>query len=253
MRRVKNIKMSRNYIVFDVSSDWGHFRKVSGNVVKRSYYVPPRTTMTGMIAAILGLDRDSYYDTFGMEKSRIAIGLNSKVRTKNVSYKTLDTSGLLSVNSRGGGPKLSTPNPEKGRQRHTYEVLVNPSYRVYFSSKDKQDMLKDYLEEGKSYYTPSMGLSEFLASVNYIGEFEEEELGEGEHMISTAVPAENNDVLFDKGKRISSEKSPGQMGIYKGERRCEAFLTLNYSPDGEPLRVRTSDAKVINGTKVIPY
>ena len=44
---------------FTVSGPWGHFRRVEGNIVKQTYQVIPRTTVAGLVAAMLGIDRKS--------------------------------------------------------------------------------------------------------------------------------------------------------------------------------------------------
>ena len=49
-------------IGFDVTADFAHFRKVGNNSAKPSYRIPPRTTVAGLLAGILGMPRDSYYD-----------------------------------------------------------------------------------------------------------------------------------------------------------------------------------------------
>jgi CRISPR-associated protein Cas5h len=60
-------------VSFTVRGEWAHFRRVEANRTKMTYRLPPRTTVAGMVAAISGYDRDSYYDLFGSEESAIAI------------------------------------------------------------------------------------------------------------------------------------------------------------------------------------
>ena len=74
-----------------VSGPWGHFRRVEGNVVKQTYRVIPRTTVAGLLAAVLGISRDEYYDLFGPEQSWIAIEPVEPLRTVNMPMNTLST------------------------------------------------------------------------------------------------------------------------------------------------------------------
>jgi CRISPR-associated protein Cas5h len=48
-------------ISFDVGGKMAHFRKYYANNTALSYTVPPRTTLMGLLAAILGRGRDTYY------------------------------------------------------------------------------------------------------------------------------------------------------------------------------------------------
>ena len=60
---------------FTVRGDFGHFRRVDGTVVRQTYKLPPRTTVAGLLSAVAGLERDSYYDQFGPDTSAVAISL----------------------------------------------------------------------------------------------------------------------------------------------------------------------------------
>ena len=160
-----------------IRGPWGHFRRVEGNVVKQTYRIIPRTTVAGLLAAVLGIERDGYYELFGPGRSAVAIEPVREVRTLNMPMNTLSTAdgNLQSLNGRG---KLSVklPDPTTLRQQHNYEVLVDPAYRIDIALADDERyrVLRATLEEGKSYYVPSLGLSEHLAEIEYHGEFDVE-------------------------------------------------------------------------------
>ena len=40
-----------------VRGPWGHFRRIEGNVVKQTYRIIPRTTVAGLLAAVLGIEK----------------------------------------------------------------------------------------------------------------------------------------------------------------------------------------------------
>ena len=82
---------------------------------------------------------------------------------------------IKKVNSRSHTtPTLNIPDPVNNRQRHTFELLHDPSYTVYVAIDDENmyDTLKDNLSTGRPHYTPSMGLSEFVSRIEYHGEFD---------------------------------------------------------------------------------
>ncbi|HBM79479.1 MAG TPA: CRISPR-associated protein Cas5, partial [Clostridiaceae bacterium] len=44
-----------------------HFRKYYSNSSALSYFIPPRTTIIGIVAGFLGYERDTYYEDFSLE------------------------------------------------------------------------------------------------------------------------------------------------------------------------------------------
>ncbi|MBC7076121.1 MAG: CRISPR-associated protein Cas5, partial [Syntrophomonadaceae bacterium] len=60
-------------LIFDIKGRFAHFRKIYTNSSSLSYTLPPRTTVMGMIAAILGRERDTYYEEFNSQNMDIAV------------------------------------------------------------------------------------------------------------------------------------------------------------------------------------
>jgi CRISPR-associated protein Cas5h len=240
---------------FTVRGPWGHFRRVEGNVVKQTYRVMPRTTIAGLLAAVLGIDRDGYYDLFGPEMSAIAIEPVSELRTVNMPMNTLSTanSDLRSLNSQGT-ISVRLPDPTKLRQQHNYEVLVEPAYRIDVALTDDGGyrQLHTALSEGKSHYVPSLGLSEHLAEIQFHGEFPiEESTEDGIVAVDSAVPNAVDDVVLSPESRCQIEESPAFMTIDDGGRTTTAFTAYTYSPDAEPLEVRDVDATRVDDRTVV--
>lgn len=240
---------------FTVRGPWGHFRRVEGNVVKQTYRVIPRTTVAGLLAAVLGIERDGYYDLFAPEASAVAIEPISELRTVNMPMNTLSTakSDLRSLNPQGT-ISIRLPNPTKPRQQHNYEVLVQPAYRIDVSLTDDEHYrrLRTVLSEGKSHYVPSLGLSEHLAEIEYHGEFTvEESTKDGVVAVDSAVPGAVDDVVLTPEARCQVEESPAFMTTDGGGRTTMAFTAYTYSPDAEPLEVRDVDASRVDGRTVV--
>lgn len=240
-----------------ISGPWGHFRRVEGNVVKQTYRVIPRTTVAGLLAAVLGIGRDEYYDLFGPEVSWIAIEPVSELRTVNMPMNTLSTAGgdLTSLNARG---KISVklPDPTKLRQQHNYEVLVDPAYRIDVALDDQEryEQLRDRLTAGKSHYVPSLGLSEHLADIEYHGQFDVEPDGSpnDENIeIDSTVPGGFEDVVMETDRRCQVEESPAFMRSDGGGRSTTAFTTYAFSPDGESLTVTGTLASTVGDRTVV--
>lgn len=240
-----------------ISGPWGHFRRVEGNVVKQTYRVIPRTTVSGLLAAVLGIGRDEYYDLFGPKRSWIAIEPVSELRTVNMPMNTLSTADgdLMSLNSRG---KISVklPDPTNLRQQHNYEVLVDPAYRidVALDDQERHDELQALLAAGKSHYVPSLGLSEHLAEIEYHGEFDVESIaGSADEPVEVAstVPDGFENVLMESDRRCQVEESPAFMQSDQGGRSTTAFTTYAFNPDGGALAVTEAPASTVDGRTVV--
>lgn len=242
---------------FQISGPWGHFRRIEGNVVKQTYRVIPRTTVAGLLAAVLGIGRDEYYELFGPEQSWIAIAPVDELRTVNMPMNTLSTAAgdLTSLNARG---KISVklPDPTNPRQQHNYEVLVDPGYRIDVALADEEQYqrLRDMLAAGKSHYVPSLGLSEHLAEIKYHGEFDinPADTTEGGCLaVDSTVPGGFENVVMEPERRCQVEESPAFMQRDDGGRSTTAFTTYAFNPDGGALTVADTPASTVDGRTVV--
>jgi len=240
---------------FTVSGPWGHFRRVEGNVVKQTYRIIPRTTVAGLLAAVLGIERDGYYDLFASGSSAIAIEPVRAIRTLNMPMNTLSTaSGNLQSLNGPGKISVKLPNPTALRQQHNYEVLVEPAYRVdvWLAETARYRELREMLESGKSHYVPSLGLSEHLAEIEYHGEFDVETVSENERIeVDSAVPNAVDDVVLRAGTRCQVEESPAFMRADSGGRTTTEFTTYAYNPDAQPLVIDGVDTVAVDGRNVV--
>jgi len=238
-----------------VRGPWGHFRRVEGNVVKQTYRIMPRTTVAGLLAGVLGIERDGYYDLFGPTVSRIAIDPVSPLRTLNMPMNTLSTADgdLQSINPYGK-ITVKLPNPAKLRQQHNYEVLVDPEYRidVAISDEDIYQELREMLAAGKSHYVPSLGLSEHLAEIEFEGEFTIRDGPTGDQItVDSAVPNGVESVVPQPDTRCQVEESPAFMTSDSRGRTTTEFTSYVYNPDAEGLDVQGIDANNVDGRTVV--
>ncbi len=159
-------------LVFDLFGKFACFRKIYTNTSTRSYLYPPRTTISGIIAAILGMDFDSYYTKFNLENSIIGISIISKNRTivQNINYIKIKTeSDILNLDTKG----------YKYTQIPT-EIIIpenfskNIHFRIFFHSNDGNVMeeLKRKLIDNNPYYPISLGFANMLGYSKFIDEGE---------------------------------------------------------------------------------
>jgi CRISPR-associated protein Cas5h len=235
---------------FTVRGHWGHFRRPEGNSIKNTFRVIPRMTAAGLMGAILGRGRNTYYEAFREGASAMAIEPHVS-RTLNMPMLSLSTATeqKKSLSQHRKTLSMSEIESDTHRQRHNYEVLVEPEYRIHFWTADEAfyDDLREKLVAGESHYTPSLGLSEHLATVDYHGEFDVKPAEPGE--VDSAVPGGIGAVRPDTDVRVQTERSQGYMeadnpaGGGFSHRRTTGFIDWAYTTDDGPL-VTTGDVSV---------
>ena len=112
----------QSVIRFKISGAMAHFRKFYTNSSSLSYPFPPRTTVAGIIAAILGIERDVYYDLLSMEKARIGLALKS-------SYRSIMQTINFPTTKKGEKGRTQIPTelilPSNGEKKLVYEIVFS--------------------------------------------------------------------------------------------------------------------------------
>ncbi len=248
---------------FVIQSDWGHFRRIDRTVTKQTYRLPPRTTVAGILAAIAGVRRDGYYDVFAPETSAIAITPLGSIRTVTQPMLGLGTHPGETMTDAGGTGqktvKIKYPDSTDNRQIHSYELLVDPAYRIDVAVEDEQfySALKHRLETGTSFYPPSMGLSEYLAWIEPVEdhnqvEFQTDRLDPDETLqVHSAVPDGVEEIVPQPGVSYDVERVPGYMEAHDGGRRTTGFIDYAFSTESLELRPSTVTPVEVGGQTVV--
>jgi len=240
--------MTEDCLVFDVAGEHAHFRKPHTTSPAMTFALPPRTTVAGMVAAMLGLPRDSYYDSFDRESSRIAVSLESPVRRLSMAINILNTEGS-DAKTKGAKPG----KPVRGhRQQNVFEYLCEPEYRLYVALDDEEmmDQLEAKLSAGKSAYALSLGLSEHLAWYDYEGRFEIES-ADGEASIRSTLPGQNLTIRPDPGAEYVSERMPAFMRSHENGRVADGSQNVTYDRSGAAIDVRDEAYSIVGGDTVV--
>ncbi len=240
---------------FDVKGYMAHFRKFFSTTTSLSYIFPPRTTLMGLIAAMLGLERDSYYELFSPSNLLISVSVLTPIRviTQGINHlmvkdnPELNVRGLKKVNVRGA--RLLSVSE---RIQVTTEFVVggfdpdNPLiYRVYVASLSGEvdryiDQLKDGLSRGVSAYPISLGPAYALAWIDGYGSSlarEEESSGEFIKLFTPVSQDLVEEVSVEDGTSIYyEERVPREMSSNR-----ITLSTIDYLvPVGSPVKVRLS-------------
>lgn len=188
-------------LAFDLTGPMAHFRKYFTNSSSLSYDFPPRTTVMGMIAGVLGLERDSYYEDFGTEKCHIAVKIKEPTRSiqRTVNY----------IN-------VKKPNELNGSAGHTQiplEIILPKDikenklcFRIYFWHMDEEIMSELYfrLVKRSFVYPISLGLSEFLGDIENIQVYEDVKVKKSLDYVNISTVC-NLDLIEDLGLDIIAD------------------------------------------------
>jgi CRISPR-associated protein Cas5h len=235
-----------------ISSDWGHFRKPDSTSIKETFRIPPRTTVAGLLAGIVGKERDSYYDIFHPSNSAIAISIDAvpDIRRTPVLELSTDKSSLRSVKATNTRRIISRESTSsKNRQRNIYELLISPSYTIWVCLEDEEfyNKLRGFLREGKSFYTPVMGKSEHIADVDFLGEFEIEKYKTKD--VSTVAPVKetvmNQSINVERVPAYNVENSSGRGRELGG---CSSLAFCD-----EKLEVSNAETHVVKSDSIENY
>lgn len=157
-------------LIFDLMGPLAHFRKFYTNSSSLTYSFPPRTVVSGLIAGMLGYQRDSYYEKLGLENCKIGVSVQKRVR------KLMETVNYISTKD------FSFKKILKGEIERTQvplEILMPVDsktlrFRIFFWNKNEEiySDLKRRLKEKAFVYPPYLGLTEFIAEVDFVCEGE---------------------------------------------------------------------------------
>jgi len=198
-------------LIFDIWGEWGHFRKYYSTSSPLTFSVLPPSTAYGILGAILGLSKENnmYLTKLKEAHTRIGIGLIQPVKKIMFGLNLINTKGNVWV------PKQRR---EGARTQIRTEFLKDVRYRLFVSMDDQvlYNKLLSHIQQHKTYYTVSLGLSELLANFQFVDEIDshlKKSTGEPIEM-HTIVPLsliQHKGIRIQPGKRYKKERLPIDM------------------------------------------
>lgn len=247
-------------IIFDLTGAFAMFRKFYTNSSSLSYPFPPRTTVGGLIAGLLGYERDSYSEDLGPERCDIAVSVRVPVRRVMQTVNYVMTEGNVWTKHAGGFDGTGD-NPLPTPVEWVFPTLGETKlrYRVFVHHRDSAfaEHLSGTLRDGAHVYPPYLGMSECLGQVEHIATLENWELSvkDGEVPLSTVVPSEAiaGSPRLEDGMQIVKERTAFALGADRKllsigdvlyERNCNSITAMvgrpvfeaAYEVDGRELR-----------------
>lgn len=221
--------MPNKVIVLDVWGDYAHFKKIYTTSSPLTYSFPPRTAISGLIGAIIGLDKEDYFRHFLRKDARIGCKIIKPIKKIRIGENHLNADNIKNMHL------IKNRNPTRR------EFVKDPKYRIYFSHSDETiyDNLKALLSNHQSIYTPCLGLSQLICNFSYVGEFGLRSLGEGSHAIGSVVPGKCIiSPEFEEGKEYFSETLPNEMN---DGREVTDYREILFERNGKEIKAKARD------------
>ena len=191
---------------------WGKFASfrdpltISQNI---TLPMPPKTTVAGMMASILGIEE--YFTDEAFSAFKYSIVTLESIRKKSFSQNYINdyTSNVQThLNSikkadyeKIGSGLRDSKNPQKPINR---ELLLNPKYLVFINNFLYEEKITTYLKEKVSKFPFYLGNSEFAGNFRYI-EIQEinEHFAKKARVDSFVLESDLDSVSFTEGVRYS--------------------------------------------------
>lgn len=227
-------------LVFDLTGPMAHFRKYYTNTSALTYGFPPRTALMGVVAAVLGFERDSYYEKLDRGRFAVAVKVPPRRLFQTVNYVRTKREDLPLLRRLQRLPGTQTPL-EFLFPDGEYRAL---RFRVFFSHPDG-GLVREAaarLREGRPCFPLYLGLTECIATpwyVNLFGPGDYQPLSPGTPVALTSVlnaaHLEKVDLPAVSAARLLRERAPYAFGPGRTLRPPVAVV---YEAGGQPLPVR---------------
>jgi CRISPR-associated protein Cas5h len=234
-------------VCFRYSGKVGHFLRAEANANGVTYPVPPRTVLLGLVGALLGLEKDNAQ--VKLAGAELAVGGELPKRFWHKTNVRKDPSAPLAYRVKKTDKGSSS---DQRNFRFPQEWLWKPSYRVWASLPgDHHPELAGRLKERRWHFSPCLGLSEMLAEVELLGEFEVERLPGGRHAVASVVRQDSGRIDVEAacagGLTLTSLRMPAEVTAER------VFTHRSYWVEfaGRPFPIETGQAWLCGGEALV--
>ena len=238
---------------FDISGKFAHFRKFHGNNTAFSYSIPPRTTIIGMIAALLGRDKDSYYLDLANDNLKVGIRVLSDLRKSFHRLNYLKIEGTDDFRGKKG--RVQTPFEvitagDLNKDLVRYRIFIASGENPYIFDEIEQVLADNHISGPKQRYNLSLGPANFVGFIDNVKVWRHVEKIEIHNEFFEMHSACNSEEISEidypddaefKFNFIEEELLPADF-IDNNNRELKRMNRILFTTRNMPLRVR------INGT-----
>ena len=238
---------------FKIKGKLAHFRKYYANNTAFSFSIPPRTSLMGIVAAVMGWPKESYYEELSSEHIHFGIRVLTPLKKSfhRLNLLSIKSSGDMakkwSSDFRGEGGRIQTPfevvsgwNIRKDEIK--YQIFLSPTE----SGKETFSTLKNHFLSHNPVFNITFGTANFTASIYDIETVEEGMVSEQNSsdfiILNSAVPSHMvSDLKFDKDEFdnysfIEEDMLPGDF-LLNGNREVKKMDRLLFSTTPNPIRI----------------
>lgn len=232
-------------LVFDIWGNYAHFRKPYTTTSPLTYSIPSRTSLTGIIGAILGIEKEKNNEGLNY------INCNLSLRILNPIKKVLINQNLINTKT---AKMMARMESKGGRTQIRFEKLKDVKYRIYVElfNKELNKKLLNNLKEHSPVFTTSLGLSEDLANFSYIGEFEYKK-NSGDVNIDSVVNMNGltpKNIEFEDGKEYFADTYALEM---KEDREVTKYGEILIERTGKSIKLLNSDYIILTNEEKIVW
>jgi CRISPR-associated protein Cas5h len=205
-------------------SRFGHFLRAEANVNALSYPMPPRTAVLGLLAAILGLEKDTLAEE--LDDARIAIAGAPPKRFWHRVKLRKDLPATLPAKVRAIQKGTKNSKPEKAALVRQ-EWLFNPDFLIYCALPEQPERFSELVErvqDRRWHFGPCMGLSELLADIEFVDLTRAESLPAGEYRVDTLCPAGQVELRAGDGLGVHLLRMPHSVDAERVFRHAPVYL-----------------------------
>jgi CRISPR-associated protein Cas5h len=220
---------------FSIKGSLGHFRQPDTTATHATYPFPPRPTIHGLLASVLGLSFDGEAgEGFLQEDHFVGFALVNPVRTV-CAQMSMHGKGFIG----GGGDSFN--------RLTTIELVVAPHYLVYYAG-SRLLTLAERVQSRQSIYHTYLGSAYCLTFPIFQGLHQVEEVlpEKGSPLLFSSVVPQKivEDIIIEHGGRYAIARALPYR--HTGGRLFEQTVNVLYEVSGSPLKI------VVKETPPIP-
>lgn len=237
-----------NFLIFKLQGDFAHFKRHYTTTSPLSFDFPPRTVLSGLVGAILGLskypqDTNYYLKFFKKQDAHFGVKINTPIVKKTLPINYLKTSA-----TKGFRGFL-------GRKQIRVDLVKNPNYTIFFSHTNLEiyQKLKENLIQKHTVYTPCLGSSEYLADLEWVQEVQNASLKQNNQNfieVHSVIPRKmlvDNQIQFED-KEYMKITLPNEM---VENRIVTEYIEVFYEKNGKTIKCIPKNYFTINNENIV--
>jgi len=236
----------KEILIFDISSEYGHFRKYNTTTSPLTYSIPTRTAIAGVLGAILGMERETsggvypdgvipVQEFFSKQGSDIAVQIINPIKKENVAINLINTK------------KSFYDLSKAGRTQIEFELLKDLRFRIFLSlnNVDVFNELAERIKAKNHHFSPYLGLAQFTASIDFIDktktnlhENSDKEFIDIISAVNLSKIKDKNPIDFDNSAMYSANNMPIEMNK---NREVQEYSEVLIEKKGKPIKAKVEN------------